>query len=216
MDPRIAPLEPPYPPAVAEDLAKLMPPGMEPLALFRTVAHNPRVLRRMRRGGLLDPGSITVREREIVILRITARCGSEYEWGVHAAFFAGPAGLSSEELAATVHGGADDPAWRPSERALVAMGDALHESAELDGEVWARLSAFYDDAQRIELVFLAGLYHAVSFVTNAARLPLEPWAPRFPPEPPAPGPLTPLRAGRAPSSSSAGSCARSSGGGRCA
>ena len=37
---------------VAEHLEKLMPPGRAPLALFRTVAHNPRVLGRLRRGGL--------------------------------------------------------------------------------------------------------------------------------------------------------------------
>jgi len=37
-------------PAVAEDLAKLMPPGVEPIALFRALAHNP-LLRRLRRGG---------------------------------------------------------------------------------------------------------------------------------------------------------------------
>lgn len=54
---RIAPLKEPYPPKVLEDFDKLMP-GMEPLRLFRTLAHNPRVLRRVRRGGLLDPGSI--------------------------------------------------------------------------------------------------------------------------------------------------------------
>lgn len=178
--PRIAAIEAPYPPGVAEDLGKLMPPGMEPLVLFRTVARNPRVLSRMRRGGLLDPGSITVREREIVILRTTARCGSEYEWGVHAAFFSRAAGLSDDELAATVHAGADDPVWSTRERALIAMCDALHDGADVPDEAWAALADGFDDAQRIELVFLAGLYHAVSFVTNAARLPLEPGAPRFP------------------------------------
>ena len=41
-----------------EDLERLMPPGYDPLLLFRTVPHNPRVLRRMRKGGLLDAGSI--------------------------------------------------------------------------------------------------------------------------------------------------------------
>ena len=53
--PRIEPLSPPFTAPVADDLTKLMPPGVPPLALFRMVAHNPRVLRRMRRGGLLDP-----------------------------------------------------------------------------------------------------------------------------------------------------------------
>ena len=45
---RISPLEPPYAPEVAETLRRMMPPGVEPLRLFRTVAHNPAVLERFR------------------------------------------------------------------------------------------------------------------------------------------------------------------------
>jgi alkylhydroperoxidase family enzyme len=32
--------------------------------------------------------SLSRREREIVILRTTGRCGCEYEWSVHVAYFA--------------------------------------------------------------------------------------------------------------------------------
>src|SRR5437868_12494449 len=103
---RLPPREPPFDLSTAEDLEKLMPPGVPPLDLFLTLAHNPRVLRRVRKGGLLDPGSITVREREIVILRTCALCGSEYEWGVHVQFFAAVAGLSPAQIAATVTGDA--------------------------------------------------------------------------------------------------------------
>ena len=35
---RIAPAEPPYAPAIAEALGRIMPPGLEPLVLFRTMA----------------------------------------------------------------------------------------------------------------------------------------------------------------------------------
>ena len=35
--------------------------------------------------------------------------------------------------------------------------------------------------QLVELVVLAGHYHAISFATNAFRLPLEPLGARFPP-----------------------------------
>ncbi len=101
---RITPADPPYPAPVIEDLSKLMPPGVPPLQLFRTLAHNPRVLRRVRKGGLLDPGSISVRERELVILRTTALCRSEYEWGVHVAFFGPAAGFTAAQIAATVTG----------------------------------------------------------------------------------------------------------------
>src|SRR5215470_1981268 len=117
--PRIAPLPPPHSPEVAEDLRKLMPPGMEPLRLFTTVAHNPRVLGRLRRGGLLDPGAVSLRDREIVILRTTALCGAEYEWGVHVAFFAEAARLTPEQVAATASG-SREPFAAP-EQALLEM-----------------------------------------------------------------------------------------------
>ena len=85
---RIAALEPPFSPEVAEALERIMPKGVPPLALFRTLAVNERVFHRLMAGNLLDRGSISLRERELVIDRTCARCGSEYEWGVHVAFFA--------------------------------------------------------------------------------------------------------------------------------
>lgn len=180
---RLAPLTPPWDPSVADDLAKLMPPGMEPLALFRVVAHNPRVLRRFRRGGLLDPGSVTVAERELMIHRTCARCGSEYEWGVHAAIFGRAQGLDDVRLAATVHGTAEDPAWTPREALIVALADALHDTSTVPDDLWPRLAAEFTPAQLVELVALAGFYHLVSFTTNAFGIGLEPLGERFPPAP---------------------------------
>src|SRR5258706_15971907 len=104
MSTRLAPLEPPYASDTADTLAAMMPPGMPPPRLFRTLAHNPRVLEKIRASNLLDRGSLERRHRELVILRTTARCGCEYEWGVHVAFFAAKVGLGAAEVAATVHG----------------------------------------------------------------------------------------------------------------
>ena len=53
--PRVQPLEEPYDPEVAETLRRMMPPGVEPLKLFRTVAHNPAILERFRTIGRLHP-----------------------------------------------------------------------------------------------------------------------------------------------------------------
>src|SRR5215475_3365302 len=83
--PRIRAAEPPYSQAVAA--ARIMPKGVPPLVLFRTLAVNERVFLRLLAGSLLDKGSISLREREIVIDRTCVRCGSEYEWGVHVALF---------------------------------------------------------------------------------------------------------------------------------
>ena len=41
---RLAPLNPPYDPELARTLTRMMPPGQEPLKLFRTVAHNRHIL----------------------------------------------------------------------------------------------------------------------------------------------------------------------------
>ena len=60
-----------------------MPPGIEPLVLFRTLARSPRVFGKIFAGGFLDKSPFSLRQREILIDRTTARLGCEYEWGVH-------------------------------------------------------------------------------------------------------------------------------------
>lgn len=180
MTPRISPAEPPYSSEIQAALDRIMPPGVPPLVLFRTIARNPRVFSRFMAGGLLDKGSITLKEREIVIDRATARCGSQYEWAVHVAIFAERAELSPAHIKAIVHGKADDPVWSPRESLIVQLVYALHEKADVADDLWHKLKAEFADEQLIELVVLTGLYHMVSFVTNALRLPLEPNTPHFP------------------------------------
>ena len=173
---RLEPLSPPFDTAAAEALAR-MPAD---LALFRTVAHNPRVLTRWQGGGLLDRGSVSLRQREIIILRITARLGAEYEWGVHVAHFAGKAGFSAQELAATVHG--DASGWAAADEALlVEIADALADTATVDDALWAQAAAIFTPTQLIEIVALAGFYHLVSFTVNVTGVAREPGSPGFPP-----------------------------------
>jgi alkylhydroperoxidase family enzyme len=177
--PRIAPLDPPYDPELAEELARFMPPGIPPLRLFRTLAHNPRVLQKFRLGSLLDRGSIERRDREIVILRTCARCGSEYEWGIHVAVFAARCGLTQAEVAASLRAGTDDAIWSPRDHLLVRLADELHDSASISEALWLELARYFRADQLVELLVLAGFYHTVSFVTNAIQIELEEAAPRF-------------------------------------
>ncbi|HEY7435250.1 MAG TPA: carboxymuconolactone decarboxylase family protein [Methylomirabilota bacterium] len=179
--PRIAPLAPPYSEPVQAALDRVMPAGVPPLALFRTLAVNERVFLRVMAGGLLDRGSISLREREIVIDRTCARCGSEYEWGVHVAFFAERVGFTPGQVAATRGPEAAAGAFPERERLLLRLVDALHDAAQVDDALWAALRAQWSEEQLIELVALAGFYHLISFVTNALRIPPEPYGARFPP-----------------------------------
>ncbi|BBB62765.1 hypothetical protein UNDKW_4492 [Undibacterium sp. KW1] len=177
--PRIAPLEPPFDIDLEQALARIMPPGMPPLALFRTQAHNKRVLLRMFAGNLLDKGEISLRERELIILRTCARCGSEYEWGVHVTLFAARAGLSREDIAATLCDAPASSALSASEMLLLKVVDDLHETSSITDALWANLEQHFSQAQLLEIISLVGSYHTVSFVTNAARIELETFAARF-------------------------------------
>jgi alkylhydroperoxidase family enzyme len=177
--PRIAPLDPPYAADVQSAFDTIMR-GAPPLLLFRTVAQNPRVLQRMMAGGLLDRGSIALRARELMILRTCARCGAAYEWGVHVATFAAKAGLDDGRLRATVHGSADDACWDAEDRIVLRLADRLHEQSDVDDALWAEGAARFSPAQLVELIMLAGLYHAVSYLANAMRVDREPSAPGFP------------------------------------
>jgi alkylhydroperoxidase family enzyme len=177
---RIAPVQQPYTEKFATWLERTMPPGVPPLALFTTLARDERLFERFSRGSLLDRGHLTLRQREIVIDRTTARCGSEYEWGVHVAFFGERAGLREEHLHALVHGHSDDPVWSPDERLLVAACDALHEGVTIDDALWDSLRATLTEEAILEIVMLCGFYRTVSALTNVLQLAPEAIAARFP------------------------------------
>src|SRR5574341_1015151 len=100
--PRIPPLDHPTE-RVATMLRRMMPAGHEPLALFRTLAHNAGFLDAFRRFGayLLYFGELAPADREVIIHRMTALCGADYEWAVHAFYFGGTVGLDARTLRAT-------------------------------------------------------------------------------------------------------------------
>ena len=182
--PRIAPLEPPYEPQIDTLLKKWMPPGApsEPLRLCRTLAVHDELASRMRPlgAGILGHGRVDPREREIVIHRTCARAGAEYEWGVHVLAFGKPLGFSDQQIAATVNGSAEDPAWSVHDAQLVQLADELHERSSVSETLWAELSERFSDDQLLELVITAGWYRLLSYVINSAGVEQEPWAARFP------------------------------------
>lgn len=178
--PRIQPLQPPYSETIQNAFDIIMPKGMEPLNIFRTVAHNSRVLSRMVKGGLLDQGSITLADRELVILRSCAVCKAGYEWGVHAAGYGSAAGFSEAQIQDTCAPQWDCQLWTDAQQILFEMVDELHQHATLSDVTWQRLGNHYEQDQLIELIMLAGLYHAVSFVVNALQIEKEWFAPAFP------------------------------------
>jgi hypothetical protein len=140
-----------------------------PLALFRLLAHSalaPRLTPMA--SGLLNHGQLSDFDRELLISRVTARLGAEYEWGIHAELY----GLSPELLSASVHGAPDD--------LLFQTADELLDDARLSASTLAALEQRWSTAQIVEMHLLCGWYRTLSTLMLSAELPLEPWAAKFP------------------------------------
>ena len=183
--PRVTPIGPPYEPDLETELNKWMPPGapLEPLLLFRTLFRNRDLANAMLPLGSLllsKRAGITIREREVVIDRVAARCGCEYEWGVHAVAFGERAGLTGDQINATVAGDAADAVWSAKDALLIRMVDELHDGSTISDELWGLLAEEWSAPQLLVLLALAGWYHVIAYVANGARVPLEDWAQRFP------------------------------------
>ncbi len=180
---RVAPLAPPYVPEVGDQLARMMPPGVEPIGLFRTFAVNLPMAEAMTTWGTYELSrrlSLGLRDREILIDRTCVRCGCEYEFGVHAAYFAERAGLDRAQLSSLVSGSEADGCWTSDrDRLLIRLADALHADARLGGGLWDELSTEFDAPELLDAVMICGWYHAIAFAANALEVELEEWAPRF-------------------------------------
>jgi 4-carboxymuconolactone decarboxylase len=184
--PRLRPLEPPYVPEVAAQLAKWMPPGLEiePPALFRTLNLHPDLASRMRplgAGILGSNATVEPRLREVMIHRTCALTGAEYEWGVHAVAFGAPLGFSKAQLHSTVHGGHEDSCWKPAEAAVLRLADELHRHSSISEALWEDLRDRFEPVQIIELIVTAGWYHVIAYLCNGLLIEQEEWAARFPP-----------------------------------
>jgi alkylhydroperoxidase family enzyme len=177
---RISPAVPPYPESIQTRLDTLMPSGVEPLWLFRVMARDERLFSRSIGSGLLDRGHLTLREREIVILRVCANNRSQYEWGVHVTAFSERAGLTPEQVAATADKHASAPCWGERDQLLLRLCDALQEGTTLTDALWNQLAAAFTAEKILELLLLNGFYRTICILTNSLQMPLEPFAARFP------------------------------------
>jgi alkylhydroperoxidase family enzyme len=176
--PRVAPVQPPYD---ADTAAALEPLG-PPLALFRVFARRPERARAIHGWGryyLSRQLALSLRQRELVIDRVTALCGAEYEWGIHINVFAEKAGLTREQVGSVTTGDPGDQCWNVADRAVLRAVDALHHEHDLTDEDWDNLVEAVGEDGAIDVLLLAGWYHAISYVARATRLPLEEGTPTF-------------------------------------
>lgn len=173
---RITPVSPPFAPNVQALFDRLPASWSPPFRLFTALARDERLLLRFTGSAVsyLQPSHVTVRQREVLLLRVTARCRCAYEWGMRVHYFAEEAGLSEVQVHASVHGDADDASWRPNDRMLVQLADELHDTISISDALWTKLRATFSEEAVMQLLLMAGHYRTVAYIANGLRLPLEP------------------------------------------
>jgi hypothetical protein len=170
---QLTPLPAPWPKDIARLLANYPSSDGYILSLFRTFANSKRFLQKAV-PNLLDRDSpLSLRMREIVILRVTANLRCAYEWGVHVAIFANAAKFTPEQIAATTRPAIDETLWAPVEARLIRSIDEICQSAALSPSARLAFEADWRVDQQLEILALCGAYHTVSFVANMAGLPPE-------------------------------------------
>ena len=180
MSDRLVPITEPYPEAIAAILDRYPKIDGYTLSLFRTFANSQRFLEKCVANLLDEESPLTLRQREIVILRTCANLRCEYEWGVHVTVFAEAAGFDDAQVASTTSSTADRSLWDSDDAMLLAVVDDICEkgSPAAERRQWFE-SALGREAQ-LELLALVGNYHTISFVAKTAELPPELFAARFP------------------------------------
>jgi alkylhydroperoxidase family enzyme len=120
---------------------------------------------------LLGHGSLSARDRELVVLRVAWLWQAPYEWGEHVTL-AKAAGITSQEIERITEGSAA-AGWNEHEAALLRAAEELKADAMISDATWATLSLRLDDKQLFELPVLVGQFTNVAFFQNGLRLRLE-------------------------------------------
>lgn len=183
---RVDPIPPAeWPPEMSAALAALRPPNprhpMPPrdpsrpkgLNVLGLLAHHPALTTAYHHfnGHLLFASTISPRHRELLILRVAARRGSEYEWAQHAVL-AGDAGISGPELE-WIRVGPSADGWPELESALLRAADELVQDARITDETWRVLAGELNTQQLMDVVFTVGAYDLLAMAFRTFDLELD-------------------------------------------
>lgn len=172
MRPAMAALVPPNPRHATP------PPGgrddrPKALNLLGTLAHHPELAKAYHtfNGHLLFTTTLSIRQRELVVLRVAWVRRAEYEWLQHAVL-ASDVGISEEEIPRIAAGPAA-PGWDPLEAAMLQAVDELIADAEISDATWTVLTEHLDTQQVLDLIYTVGAYDVLAMAFKSCRVQLD-------------------------------------------
>lgn len=150
----------------------------DPPGLYKALANAPALLEPYSRlaQALRFETSTPRALREMLILRVALRNGSDYEWTQHRRM-AEAAGVPAPQIRALKDWSASGE-FSAAERAALALADEFHEGAVSDATA-AALASHFNQREVVELLMTAGLYEALARIIQACDLPLDPGLERF-------------------------------------
>ena len=143
------------------------------LNIFKTLANHPKLGKRwlVFANHIMGKSTISLRDREILILRIGWLCKAGYEWGQHVVI-GRECDLSDEEME-RIKQGAEAQGWTKKEALLLKATDELHEDAFISNATWEGLLESYNTEQLMDIVFTVGQYNLVSMALNTLGVQLD-------------------------------------------
>jgi alkylhydroperoxidase family enzyme len=122
-------------------------------------------------GHVLFATTLSPRQRELLVLRVGAVRGCEYEWAQHVVL-AGDVGIGEEEVGRIAEGpGASG--WSAADAALLRAVDELLADAHIADDTWAVLADDLDTQQLMDLVFTVGAYDLMAMAMRSFGVELD-------------------------------------------
>ncbi len=184
--PRIPPLPTAeWPPEMRDAIGALRPPNPrhpfpsrdsdrpKGLNALGTFARHPELARAFNtfNGHVLFATTLSARQRELLVRRVAAVRGTDYEWRQHLVL-AAEAGITQDEVDRVAEGpGA--PGWSPVDRAMVGAVDELLSDAMVADPTWEVLAGELEVEQLMDLVFTVGTYDLLAMAFRSFGVPLD-------------------------------------------
>jgi len=115
--------------------------------------------------------TLSPRQRELLVLRVSCVREAEYEWEQHV-FQGRDAGLTDDEID-RIRAGDGAAGWTPLEAAMLRAVDELVAGATIHDDTWATLAAELDVEQLMDLVFTVGAYEILAMALNSFGVQLD-------------------------------------------
>ena len=175
--PRVAPAQPAEWDADQAELMGRFEGGR--LNVFSTLVHHPALFRRwlVFANHVLGKSTLTVRDRELLILRTAWNARSDYEWGQHV-LIARREGMAEADIEAA-RVGREAPGIEPRDALLLGAADELFTDTMLADATWRGLTEHYDTRQMLDIIFTVGQYNMLAMGLNSLGVQRDAGVPGF-------------------------------------